>query len=336
MSQVKTEEPEAMTAMTMTKMSSAERTKDMIDQKIAEIRRSPEQVDNIIYNTARDIVGGRTAKSFHDYSYVSSYGESDLLRRPFLNIGPGSFRHPMWRTADKTYGNPDNTWTSIRRGVAQPSVDYAWDIYAGQPLQEEDGFFNVIYVSHVIEHLFPGDLTFLLAEARRLLRRGGTLRLVCPNAGLLEQGYKLADWQYFLHYLIVKTGRIRSKPSALTEQQKRELSAHFVLDWVSLLANKENPLHLNPPQCVQFLGGHANLLDAFDAAGSLSSREVNARIGGHVNWFDHRKIMHILVGAGFKNVRASAYQQSYVPILRDPRYFDRTDPEMSLFVEAEV
>jgi hypothetical protein len=46
--------------------------------------------------------------------------------------------------------------------------------------------------------------------------------------------------------------------------------------------------------------------------------------------------MHILLGAGFKNIRASACQQSHVPILRDPRYFDRTDPEMSLYVEAEV
>jgi SAM-dependent methyltransferase len=319
-----------------TRMRSADQTREMIDQKAAEIRQSPEQVDSIIYKTAQDIVGGRTSRSFHDYSYLSSYGEDEIQRRPFLNIGPGSFRHPMWRTADKTYGSADDTWTSIRRGVAQPSVDYAWDIYENQPLQEEDGFFKVIYISHVIEHLFPSDLAFLLAEVRRLLQRGGTLRLVCPNAGLLAQSYKSADWQYFLHYLIVKTNRIKSKPSALTEQQKREISAHFVVDWVSLLANKENPLHFAPPQCVQFLDGYASLFDAFDAAGSLSSREMNARIGGHVNWFDQRKIMHLLVGAGFKNIRASACQQSQVPILRDPRYFDRTDPEMSLYVEAEV
>ena len=38
--------------------------------------------------------------------------------------------------------------------------------------------------------------------------------------------------------------------------------------------------------------------------------------------------------AGFENVYKSAYMQSRSPVLRDPRFFDNTHPDYSVYVEA--
>jgi hypothetical protein len=42
----------------------------------------------------------------------------------------------------------------------------------------------------------------------------------------------------------------------------------------------------------------------------------------------------MLKQAGFSSVRPSRYLQSEAAPMRDGRYFDRTDPELSLYIEA--
>ncbi len=307
-----------------------------IDSKIAEINKDKVQRDKIIRKSAQQTMVSRIDRRFSGDVYDLFYDETDLTRRPFLNIGPGSFRHKIWRTADKNYGEDNAAWTKMRRGVEQPPVDYYWDVYERKPFPEKDGFFKVIYCSHVIEHLFAEDAAFLCQEARRLLEPGGTFRIVCPDAALMIRAYQTQDWSYFLNYLIVKTQRIKIPLSRFTDTQFKEVCAEFVVEWVSLLANRKNPKHLSKADCVEFLDSFSCLKDAFDAASKLSSRDLNKEVGGHVNWFDAAKLTDVLERAGFTDVRRSSYLQSSVPILRDLRYFDRTDPEMSLFIEARI
>ena len=307
-----------------------------LQRKISEIQKDKKQRDAIIRKSAQSVMDARISNRFFDDVYNHMYNEADLTRRPFLNLGPGSFRHKMWRTADKNYGEDKAAWTQMRRGIQQAAVDYYWDVYDGIPFPEKDGFFKVIYCSHVIEHLFAKDAAFLCHQARRLLEPGGTLRLICPDAELMMRAYDTQDWSYFLHYLIVKTQRMTRPMARYTDTQFREVCAEFLVDWVSLLTNEKNPKHLTREDCVAFLDSYSSLKDAFDAASEQSSRDLNKSIGGHVNWFDAAKLTDMLQRAGFSQVKLSGYLQSGVPVLRDPRYFDRTDPEMSLFIEAIV
>lgn len=311
-----------------------ERSADAIAQKAKEILSDPALIEKTVKKEAASIISARIAKRFFDDAYAMSFSESDLKRRPLLNVGPGSFRHPHWRTADKKYGDDNAAWTEMRRGIKQAPVDYYWDVYTGVPMSEEDGFFKVIYTSHVIEHLFPQDVTFLLSEAKRLLASGGVLRIVCPDAEQLANAYRDRDWVFFMNYLIAKTNRQSLPLSKIREPQLMDLAAEFLIEWTSLLTHKDNPITLNKAQCVKFLAGYPNLFDAFDEASRLSSRELNQSAGGHVNWFSSEKLMKLLREAGFSQIKQSAYLKSSVPILRDNRYFDRTDPEMSLFIEA--
>lgn len=296
------------------------------------IRANPDQSTRAISDAATKVIGSRVATAFFDECYVTGYAESDLTRRPFLNVGAGSFHHKRWRVADKVYD--DKSWTEVRRHKAPPPCDYNWDLYSGLPLPESSGFFKIIYCSHVIEHLFDDDTKHLFREMHRLLSPGGTVRLVCPDADLIARAYSSQDWTFFCHYLMVSTARMVPRLQVYPSDRLRSLSAKMVLEWVSLLTHPQNPRSLTPRQCVAFLESHNSLLEAFTDASRQSSRELNQTVGAHVNWFNWLKVSSFLREVGFTEVTRSGYLQSSVPVLRDSRYFDQTDPEMSLYVEA--
>ena len=109
----------------------------------------------------------------------------------------------------------------------------------------------------------------------------------------------------------------------------------FLLDWVSLVVHPKSPDRFSPNRCMEFIASYPTTYDALDAAGALSPRAVNKEVGAHVSWYNYRKLFIILEATGFVNIRRSGFAQSRLPIMRDRSYFDRTDCEMSLYVEAE-
>lgn len=300
--------------------------------KTQQILENPEDIEKIARQHAKEIINKRYHKNFFEEAYSLTYPVRELKRRPFLNIGPGSFRHPHWRTADKKYDG--QAWTEKRRGTEQAPVDYYWDIYSGNRLDEEDGYFKVIYTSHVIEHLFPQDAEHLLREAKRLLQKNGTIRIVCPDIDLMVGAYASEDWIFFLHYLSIKTSRLSKSPLSLSPLELREMCAQFLIDWVSLAVHPQNPTKIPKGGCAAFIDQFDDVYDAVDAACNMSNREANLSVGAHVNWFNFQKLEALLKSAGFRDIRKSGHLQSAISILRDGNHFDRTDPEMSLFVEA--
>lgn len=305
---------------------------DATHKKTQQILSSRRETTKAVENVARSIAKSKICRRFFDDLYSLNYKGDELRERRFLNIGPGSFRHRYWRTADKKYG--EKSWTESRRGVEQPLIDYQWDICSGESLNEKDGFFLAIYSSHVIEHLFENDVRHLLQEVHRLLRNGGCFRIVCPDIELMKRAYQSEDWGFFLHYLSPKTLRLARSPLAFSQNELREIAAEFVIDWVSLAAHQKNPNRISKGTCASFIDGSANFYHALDTACSMSDRAANQEIGAHVNWFNEIKLRELLLSVGFSDVRLSGYLQSSVAIMRDPVLFDKTDPEMSLFIEA--
>jgi hypothetical protein len=110
---------------------------------------------------------------------VEKQTESDRPRR--LNWGCGTDPEPGWINSD------------IKEG---PGIDLSCDIRAGLPLKDESIDYAVSI--HALPEVAYGDLVPTLAELRRVLRKGGALRLALPNLENAVDAYRRGDRDYFL------------------------------------------------------------------------------------------------------------------------------------------
>lgn len=68
---------------------------------------------------------------------------------------------------------------------------FAWDLTEPFPLP--DGSIDFIYSEHFIEHVSLAAATALLAECRRVLGRGGIVRLSTPDLRVIAEKYLAGD-----------------------------------------------------------------------------------------------------------------------------------------------
>lgn len=93
---------------------------------------------------------------------MSAAGEPRLL-----NVGCGRHFHPAWRNIDMVSYDPQVEAHDLRLG-----------------LPADDNQYDLVYHSHVLEHLSPSDGQRLIRQCARVLKPGGILRIVVPD---LEQ-----------------------------------------------------------------------------------------------------------------------------------------------------
>jgi SAM-dependent methyltransferase len=112
-------------------------------------------------------------------------------------------------------------------GRFPPNVRYG-DVVKGLPLPNAAA--DLLYSSHVLEHLSLDDLRTALRNCRRALRQGGTFRLVLPDLELIVERYR-ADG--------TPGAAVRFMQDTLLgrESRSRRLSGFF-RDWLG------NSLHL--------------------------------------------------------------------------------------------
>lgn len=88
-----------------------------------------------------------------------------------LDLGGGDRRGANgWLTVDVTH-----------------NCDLYWDLRLGIPFA--DGRVSRIYSSHMFEHLTYQEGQLLLDECFRVLKPGGSISIVVPNAGMYIEGY---------------------------------------------------------------------------------------------------------------------------------------------------
>ena len=92
---------------------------------------------------------------------------------PFLNLGCGARFHKDWVNLDIAPTEPERV---ISHNLLEP-------------LPFADGTFSAVYHSHVLEHLPKAAADSLIAECRRTLHPGGTLRVVVPDLETIAKLY---------------------------------------------------------------------------------------------------------------------------------------------------
>jgi SAM-dependent methyltransferase len=99
---------------------------------------------------------------------------------------------------------------SIVRDAAAPSVEAVVGDCTRLTMFE-DGSFDVVFASNLLEHLERAEAQALLAEARRVLRRGGRLILMQPN-------FRLNPGRYFDDFTHVAVFTDQSLPDFLVSE----------------------------------------------------------------------------------------------------------------------
>lgn len=92
--------------------------------------------------------------------------------RRLLNVGCGRHFHPAWRNIDMVSYDPQVEAHDLRLG-----------------LPADDNQYDLVYHSHVLEHLTPGDGQRLIRECARVLKPGGILRIVVPDLEQITRVY---------------------------------------------------------------------------------------------------------------------------------------------------
>lgn len=93
-------------------------------------------------------------------------------RLQLLNVGCGRHFHPAWRNIDVVSYHPQVEAHDLRLG-----------------LPAKPGQYDMVYHSHVLEHLTPADAQRLIEECYRVLKPGGVLRVVVPDLEFIARSY---------------------------------------------------------------------------------------------------------------------------------------------------
>jgi SAM-dependent methyltransferase len=119
-----------------------------------------------------------------------------------LNLGCGYKTHWAWNNVDfSPYARlaHHQTLARILKGVGLLSEErykkllgvdpgiILWDLRKGIPF--EDGTFDVVYHSHVLEHIPRNATARFLQECHRVLKQGGIIRLVVPDLHAIVRRY---------------------------------------------------------------------------------------------------------------------------------------------------
>lgn len=104
----------------------------------------------------------------------------NALRVLDVGCGDGTYSELISDMGNEVYGidiRPDRVERAKQKGVKASVADLT------KALPFKDEFFDLIYAAEVLEHIY--DTEFFLQEAKRVLRKNGTLIVTVPNIACL-------------------------------------------------------------------------------------------------------------------------------------------------------
>lgn len=233
----------------------------------------------------------------------------------YLNLGAGGFYHQYWHNLD----NPSPWYAKDQEG----RVNISHDLTSKDPLPIDSNTLKVAYSSHLIEHLGDEDVRRMFREVFRCLNSGGFFRVTCPDNDLAYDAYRRGDLAFWHWDSIYGNSSIEQR---LLERFASELTWNHPDPRCKKYSDSEIRAILNELPAAE----------AFDFFTKQIPPEVQRdHPGNHMNWFNVGKVTRMLAEAGFTEIWESRYRQSRCAQIRGSQLFDRTDPELSLYVECQ-
>ena len=257
-------------------------------------------------------------KSGDDSRLYQQYPKQSLINKKFLNVGAGKFNHKFWTNVDygsEQYAKIQNEFVELNL-IEMPKFPF------------EDNSIELIYTSHTIEHITDESVINFIKESQRILKKGGVLRITCPDSNLLLNSvkFKVKDfWNWRMEWFLNKF-EINSNDIELEDFLIRELSTARC----RFFENSNDPLHpLEVRDKMEKLEDN-DFLQWIVEKNSFDDKFANY----HINYWNFEKLKKMCIEAGFSNIYHSGFGQSLSPPLTNTKLFDNTHPKMSLYFEA--
>jgi len=141
------------------------------------------------HDTGERVCPDRPDENFENHVRVYRFAMQFVAGRRVLDMGCGSgYGSHLFTTqgAERVEGidNADEAITYARCHYTNPRLRF--EVMDAQALRFADGAFDMVFSSETLEHV--ADARRCVAEARRVLRRGGLLVLGTPNSEISSPG----------------------------------------------------------------------------------------------------------------------------------------------------
>ncbi len=262
--------------------------------------------------------------------YKQLYSAEALENKQFYNLGTGDFFHPYWTNVDYF-----SDWYKVNDEAIKRGINH--DFFTKEKLPIKTDSAEIVYSSHIVEHLTDDAVRVLFDEAYRILKKKGVFRVTMPDIDLHYWAYKQNDrtffyWQKWYEKAEACERIFINKP--LTEASIEQL-------FLQRFAAATTTLHADGVEKkisdteLQDIFVNNKYEDALNLCTSYCTIEKQQQYpGNHMNWWNMDKTTRMLKQAGFNIIYKSGYGQSRVPVLRNTVLFDNTHPKISLYVEA--
>ncbi len=250
--------------------------------------------------------------------YYRLYHEESIQNKRFYNIGAGSFFHPFWTNLDLK-----SEWYAD----AQKNIEFVnFDLFSLQSFPIKTETAELVYSSHVVEHLTNKAVQNMFNEAYRILKPNGIFRFSAPDIDLYYEAYKRNDEHFFCW--------IDGYSKLINEYSLPQMFLYQFAAQTSKLHQTTDVQKISNDELEELFASmkYENALDHCTSKCRIDIQYDN--LGNHMNWWNERKSTIMLRKAGFKKTFRSGYGQSFSPIFRNSTFFDTKHPKLSLYIEA--
>lgn len=228
-----------------------------------------------------------------------------VYRKAYILINKTFFpRYLIFGDTNAKFFGPG--WETVDRGNADHKIDL-WR----NPLQLPftDGSIEVIYSSHLIEHLDNEACRRLFREWYRILKKGGVLRVVAPNMDYLIDSYLTDDKDaFFKDEMATGIGRTYYEEIAMQvymyNYDRRLLEPHNLL--ASQFSGRKGYIVFDK----QDIESNVRSMSKEEFTTWLASHNDPNLRGGHCNGWNSKKLIRFLKELHFSQVKESKFRQS--------------------------
>lgn len=240
------------------------------------------------------------SKSF-DARLYQGYG----VQSKFVNIGAGGFSHSRWTNYDLRAKS--NFYKEVQ---GEEGKDFHHlDLSDFTMLPMDNSSIDLIYCSHVIEHLELDYGKRLLDEFYRILKPGGVARIVIPS-----QDYYLKAVE-----ILSKSGQ---------EERARQAVAP-----ASKLLN-ENATNFTNNSLLKMLGNaNFDILQFEDSVMRESSQDLSADPSAHLSYWNAKHLVELGLQSKFSEALVLLRTQTTAEPFKNKLVFDNTESHISQYVE---